>query len=65
MSVLLLLQVVEPGAVAGLAEQHRADDAVVLQHDALVDAGRGVAQDDLLAVVAVGEIARANRDRCR
>ena len=28
-----------------------------LQHEALVDAGRGVAQHDLLAVVAVGEIA--------
>ncbi len=61
----LLLEIVEPGAVAGLAEQHGADDLVVLQDHPLVDAGGGVAQDDLLAVVAIGEVADANRGRCR
>ena len=61
----LLLEVVEPGAVGHLAEQHGADDPVVLQDQSLVDAGRGVAQHDLLAVVAVGEVAQSNRRRCR
>jgi hypothetical protein len=37
---LLLLEVVEPGAVARLAVEHRADDAVVLENEPLVDAGR-------------------------
>ena len=32
-----------PGAVGGVAIQHRADDAVVAQHEALVDAAAGVA----------------------
>ena len=53
----LLLQIVEPGAIGGLAVEHRADDAIVLQDQPLVDAGGGVAQHDLLAVVALGEIA--------
>ena len=57
MSTWRLLQVVEPGAVGGLAVKHGADDAVVLQHEALVDAGRSVAQHDLLAILAVGEVA--------
>ncbi|MCY1220466.1 hypothetical protein D9M72_324810 [compost metagenome] len=52
-----LHQIVEPGAVAGLAVEHRADDAVLLEHQPLVDAGGSIAKDDLLASVAVGEIA--------
>ena len=54
---LLLLQVVEPRAVGSLAVEHGADDAVVLQDEPLVDAGRSIAQHDLLAILAVGEVA--------
>ena len=46
-----------PGAVAGVAVKHGAEDLVVVQHQALVDAGAGVVEHDLLAVRAMGEIA--------
>jgi hypothetical protein len=52
-----LEQVEEPRAIRRVAVHHRADDAVVLQHQAAVDAARGVAQDDLLAVLGLGEVA--------
>ena len=52
-----LQQVEEPRAVRRVAVHHRADDAVVLQHQPAVDAARGVAQDDLLAVLGLGEVA--------
>ncbi len=48
----------EPGAVGSLAIEHRADDAVVLEDEALVDAGRGIAQHDLLAILGLTKIAR-------
>ena len=52
-----LQQVEEPRAVRRVAVHHRADDAIVLQHQAAIDAARGVAQDDLLAVLGLGEVA--------
>src|SRR5690606_21147057 len=53
----LLQKVEEPCAIGRIAVKHGAEDAVVLQHQALVDAGRGVPQHDLLAVVAISEVA--------
>ena len=47
----------EPRAVGRVAVEHRADDHVVLEDEALVDAARGVAEDDLLAARGVGEVA--------
>ena len=53
-----LLQHVEiPGPVGGIAIEDRADDLVVAQNDALVDLARGIAQHDLVVLVALGEIA--------
>ena len=46
----------QPGAVAGFAVEHHADDTVVFQDKAFVDPARGVAQYDLLAVRRLGEV---------
>ncbi|MEY9514527.1 hypothetical protein ABIF16_005258 [Bradyrhizobium elkanii] len=46
-----------PGAVDGVAIEHGADDLLVLQDDALVDAAVGVLQHDLLLVRARREVA--------
>ena len=54
----LLQQVEIPGAVGGIAIEHGADDAVVAQDDALVDAARGIAQHDLVLLVAFRKVAR-------
>src|SRR5690606_10028736 len=57
-NILLLLEQVEiPAAVGGIAIQHRADDAVVPDDYALVDAAARVAQHDILAPVAARKIA--------
>ena len=56
--VLALPEQVEiPAAIRRVAIEHGADDAVVLHDHALVDAARGIAQDDVLAPVAAREIA--------
>src|SRR3546814_2489907 len=47
-----------PAAVGGIAIEHRADDPVVLDDHALVNAAARVAQHDILAPVAAREIAR-------
>ena len=46
-----------PAAVDGVAVEHAADELVALQHELLVDAARGIGQDDFLGVGAAGEIA--------
>jgi hypothetical protein len=55
------LQVAEPGAVRNFAEQDRADKVIVLQDETFINAGAGVADHNLLPVVAIGEI--ANREQ--
>ena len=47
-----------PGSYVSDDMRHRADDAIVLEHHALVDAARRVAQHNVLAPVAAGKIAR-------
>ena len=54
---LLAQEIEEPGSVAGLAVEDGADDAVLLEHEALVDAPRGIAQDDVLPILGLAEIA--------
>ena len=53
----LLEKVEVPGAVRGVAVEDGADDPVVAQDDALVDAARRIAQHDLVVLVAFGEVA--------
>ena len=53
-----LLQVVEPSTIGRFAVEHGPDNAVVLQHQPLVDTGGGVAQHDLVAVLSFCEIAK-------
>ncbi len=50
-------QVEEPRAIRRLAVEYRADDAIVLQDQPLVDAGGRIAQHDFLAVRRFGKIA--------
>jgi hypothetical protein len=41
-----------------VSPKNTANNAVVLDHQSLVDAGSRIAQDDFLPVVAIGEIAQ-------
>ena len=65
MSVAVAHQVEIPGAVGGVAVQHRADQLVVAQHQLLVDAARGVAEDDVLACRRRRRNRRPRTRRCR
>ncbi|MNK93585.1 hypothetical protein D3C87_1137540 [compost metagenome] len=60
-----LHQVEEPRPIRRLAVKNRANDAVFLENETLVDAGGGIAQHDFLAVIAFGEVAGGKQvDAC-
>ena len=51
----------KPCAVCRVAVEHDADDLIVLQHEAFVDAARSITQHNLLALGRLGEIARGEQ----
>src|SRR3546814_20501652 len=61
--VLFLEQVEIPAAVGGIAIEHRADDPVVLDDHALVNAAARVAPHDIPAPVATRAITRRKKTR--
>lgn len=62
---MVLDQPVKPRTITRVAIHDRADQARPFQHQPFVDPARGVAENDVLAAVAFGKIARAEQVAAR